>query len=454
MMQREAALDYLNNLHRYEKIKLGLETMQSLMAALGNPQNQFTSLHVAGTNGKGSVAAFLANTLLTTPTPPAGGLSTRKIGLYTSPYLQRFNERIQIAGRSISNKELAQTIAAVRRAAEQHHLQPSYFEFATALAFCYFAQQQIEAAVIEVGMGGDLDATNVITPAVSIITNIGRDHTQWLGKTPLAIARRKAGIIKKNVPLVTAETNPQILEYFAHVCREKNTTMHVVQQELPAEILQQSLDGQAFKTTGVMTDTFKITLLGEHQVVNACTALLALLALSPLPSQGDLPAELAGSRVRGIKRGLAQTHWPGRLQIISRNPFILLDGAHNPEGIAALVKFLRTNLCPQPDVLVIGIKGDKDAAMLADLVPLFRKIIVTEANFQPMRAAQLARKLTAFLPLPEGEREGVGAKAPSIQAIPNLKLALATAQQELESGKMLLITGSLYLIGDALTILQ
>ena len=313
MTQLDQQLARLTGLRRFDTIKPGLETTTRLLAALGNPHQQFQSVHIAGTNGKGSTATFLGSILQQTGSlPPTSHSRQPKTGLYTSPYVHNFNERMQVNSIPVTDLELAELITQTQKAAAQHQLDPTFFEFATAVAFLHFANQDVDTAVVEVGMGGALDATNVITPAISIITNIGLDHTEWLGTTNEKIAEQKAGIIKEGVPVVTAETDPDILEYFAKVCRQKNAALYAVNDHLVATVTKRLLTSQTFTTRGVINDTFTIPLLGEHQVTNALTALLAWHVISPLPSLG------------AVHDGLAKAFIPGRLEIVSKNTFILV----------------------------------------------------------------------------------------------------------------------------------
>lgn len=418
MTQLDQQLAYLHNLRRFEVVKPGLGTMVNLLAALDNPHHKFPSIHIAGTNGKGSTAAFIHNILTQS--------SLNTIGLYTSPYLRQFNERIRINDRHILDEELISLISRTRSKAIQHGLEPSYFEFMTAFAFLHFAEAKVDLAVIEAGMGGLLDATNVLTPQASVITNVGHDHQQWLGQSKREIAIRKAGIIKAGVPVITAETDDAIISIFEKICRQKNTQLYQVDQLLSPKIIKQSLSAQTFSTSGVINDTFSIPLLGAHQVTNACTALTTLHTLNQL------------SPMAALKQGLKETEWDGRLQIVSKKPFILIDGAHNPEGIAALLDFLEsTPSLPPLDTLILGLKENKDPIpMTKQLVKLFRRVIVTESRYLPMPASYLAQQISAH--------------HPNVQSIPNLRDALAEAKAHLTPNTMLLITGSLYLIGDTL----
>lgn len=441
LISLQEQLAYMYSLERFG-IKLGLEVMEQLLAALEHPERQFQSVHITGTNGKGSTAAFLESMLRQTG---------RKTGLYTSPHLVTFHERIRVKGVAITDEELISLIAEVREKTDELHIQPTFFEFTTAVAFLFFARAKVEIAVVEVGMGGLLDATNVITPLISIIANIGNDHMPMIGNNRQEIAENKAGIIKKNGIVVTAETNPNFIEYFRKVCRERQATLHVVQEELyvilseakdlrvPAddfpsevmkhqkrEILRPAMAGlqndrvkQTFTLSGTISGEFTIPLLGAHQITNACTALLAAHLLKlPLPT---------------MKVGLEKTIWPGRLDVVSTKPFILVDGAHNDDGIACLHQFLQETKLPHPKVLVLAVKKGKDMKELLKLIiPRFEHIIITQGTYEPEDTGVIAAQI----------KGGV--------EIPDAKQAIAAGKKMLGENDMMLVTGSLYMIGAAL----
>lgn len=407
--------------------KKDLRGMQALMLALGNPQHNYPSIHITGTNGKGSTASFIATILR-----QAGA----KVGLFTSPHLCRFNERIRVNGRSISDRKLNALIDELHAAVTKEKLKLTFFEFITALGLLHFAQERIDMAVIEVGIGGTLDATNVIQPAVSVITNIGLDHAEYLGYTKPDVARHKAGIIKLGVPLVTAEIDPALQKYFSRVCRQQKSPMYAVDDYYPVTRVTSTFKGQKFVIKSKIDSlfkkptTFSISLLGLHQVRNAITA---LTTIDVLVARGMRISQ------RAIKRGLAQTRWPGRLQIVSRQPFILLDGAHNNDGAKALAQFLEHQALPPKEVLLLAMKKGKNLGqMIEKIVPQFRHIIVSQGNFEPTPAAVLAKKIRKV--------------HSSVQALPDLEEAFATGVAFIGNGLML-VTGSMYLVGDTLALL-
>lgn len=398
----KAKLDWLYGLERIG-IRLGLGVMTKLLAQLGNPHQQWPSIHITGTNGKGSTAAFLERVLR------EEGYRT---GLYTSPHLYKFNERVRVAGREISKERLLELVEAVKQAAVFAHVRPTFFEFTTALAFLQFARAKVEVAVVEAGMGAKLDATNVLMPLVSVITNIGLDHTSYLGRTRAAVARDKAGIVKPRVPLVTAERDPSLVAFFKKICQERKSKLYLVEESL--------VKGLA------------ISLRGQHQVANAATALQVLRLL---PGLG------MAVRAQSIRRGLANTRWEGRLDIVSRRPLILVDGAHNGDGVRALKNFLVSGDWPSGGVLLVAVKKGKNARqLLAPLLPLFRRVIVTQGSYEPAPAKMVAQELRRL--------------HSNVVTIPAVPKAVAAARRVLRSGEMMLVTGSLYMIGDALAVLR
>ncbi|SDU30182.1 dihydrofolate synthase / folylpolyglutamate synthase [Verrucomicrobium sp. GAS474] len=378
-------------------MKLGLENMEALAAALGSPHRKLRFVHLAGTNGKGSTAAFLASLLR------AGG---QRVGLFTSPHLLSVRERIAVDGAPIPRPAFIEGITRVTAAATAQGLEPTFFETLTALALWHFEREQVDWVVWETGLGGRLDSTNIVTPAVSIITNIGSDHASFLGDSPAKIAIEKAGIIKPSVPVVTAETEAEPLSILRRIAREKNAPLHEI---TPAEVAALP----------------PLRLSGPHQRRNAACAVAAhrLLAALGLP---DLPEEKAA-------QALAQTTWPGRFEIVRGEPEppFVVDGAHNPEGIAAALAAWRDAFGALPFRLVYGGMSDKDHAVAARLLlPQTRETILLRATGE--RAAEPATLLAHF----------PGARlAPSLPAL----------WPELLSHPMpTLLLGSLTLVGEAL----
>jgi len=407
---KRAALEYLYGLERFG-IKLGLEVITTLLNTLGNPHQQYKSIHIAGTNGKGSTAAFLAQILI-----EAG----YKVGLYTSPHLIQFNERIKINGKDISELDLINLIAVIKEKAEKNNLQLTFFEFTTALAFFYFAQQKIDVAVVETGMGGRLDVTNVIQPEVTIITNISLDHQQYLGETKEEIAAEKSGIIKDKAIVVTVEEDKEVLKIIEKKCMEKNAGLFLSDKAWPQEA---SLERQIFTVKG---QEYTIHLLGEHQLQNAA---LAIKAASLLAERGLLISSY------NIQEGFKKAYWPGRLEIICNEPLVLVDCAHNLAGMQELARFIRS--LSRRKVLLLGIAADKQISeMVSVIAPLVEEIIISKGNYKPadplIIALEARKYVTKVIIEPEPEK------------------ALLTALSRLPTGAVLLVTGSIYFVGEIL----
>lgn len=402
-------------------IKPGLEVMQQMMELLGYPEQKFKSVHIAGTNGKGSTAAFIDSILRETDVT---------VGLYTSPHIYTFNERIRINGESISDEELVALIQELKELTEQHNIQPTFFEFTTALAYMHFARQHVDIAVIEVGMGGLLDATNVITPLVSVITNIGLDHMEFLGDTKEKIAREKAGVIKQRVPLITSEKDPAILKLLRNECEAKRAPMYTTDELFDIALIRESFENQEFIVTGKYNATLSIPLLGHHQLQNAVCAIGVILELR---KQGIEISEEA------IIEGMAGAKWEGRLDVVSIKPLIVVDGAHNQDGVYVLHEYIKG--LPRYDVLVLAQKKGKDLQDMATMiVPLFSHVIVTKGNFMPEEPHVISQKLASV--------------HSSVHSIEDVAEALNEAKKMLPPDGMMLITGSLYMVADALAVLR
>ncbi len=407
----EENIKYIEDLKRFGT-RLELEGMLELMGVLDEPQKKFKSIHVAGTNGKGSTGTMLASILKE---------SGSKTGLYTSPYVEKFNERIQVNGEMISDEELEELIIELRKKVEENKLDVTFFEFVTCLAFLHFAKKGVDVAVIEVGLGGRLDATNVINPEISVITNIGLDHEKWLGNSKREIAKEKAGIIKRNQIVITAEDDKDLRDYFENVCRDKNSKFIYVNDLIKGNQIEDNLDYQKFLVSGLINGEFKIKLLGEHQIKNA---LLAIIVAREL-----------GLKEEFIKNGLEKASLKGRMEIVSRNPLIILDGAHNVDGMKSLRDFITR--MKNRKTLILGIAEDKDIDGMAELiVPLFDNVIVTEGRFKPKSAEELAGEIRQY--------------NENVIILKNVSDALKKARQLTKDSEMILVAGSLYLVSDVL----
>nr|MDA8422316.1 bifunctional folylpolyglutamate synthase/dihydrofolate synthase [Nitrospiraceae bacterium] len=356
----QETIDYLYGLQKHG-IKLGLENSIRLMELMGNPQEKFRTVHIAGTNGKGSTSACIASML------QAAGY---RVGLYTSPHLVSFTERIKINGAPIPEAAVVALAQRVRR--EYHGFaaggavpgSPTFFEVTTAIAFRYFADQGVDIAVIEVGMGGRLDSTNVITPLVSVITNIDLEHTEFLGNTLERIAAEKAGIVKAGVSLVTGATQADVIRVIEREAGGKRAPVYRLSRDFQPEHIAPGIE-QVFDYRGLQAayQGLRLSLLGRYQVDNACCALAAVECLRGSGIVVDEPA---------LRQGLAQARWEGRLERVAQRPDIYLDGAHNPASARKLAEAVRDlKKYYSRLVLVIGILGDKDYhGILSELISL------------------------------------------------------------------------------------
>ncbi|MDX9787731.1 MAG: folylpolyglutamate synthase/dihydrofolate synthase family protein [Desulfobacterales bacterium] len=396
-------------------IKLGLDIISGMLTGLGSPQQQFRCIHIAGTNGKGSVASTLATILQT-----AG----YRVGLYTSPHLVHFNERIQTNGQPISNESVVASYLAVEKA-HQGNREPTFFEFTTAMALYEFSRQQVDWAIIETGMGGRLDATNVLRPNLSIITNISLEHQSYLGNTLAAIAAEKGGIIKEGVPVITGAGQKPVIEVLTRIAQKKSAPLYRFGN---AFRIRRHPDG-TFTYYGLDQQWAKLRtgLKGEHQAKNAALVLAACEVLN------RLGLKLLFDH---LQAGLLNTHWPGRLEIISESPLVILDGAHNLSAVRILSQYLAAHYADRNITLVTGILDDKAyTPMLRQLLPLCKKAVFTQPKID--RALPPETFLTVakeFIPSPE--------------VIPSVPDAVAHAVQTAKKDEVICIAGSLYLVGE------
>ena len=413
-MTPKEAVSYIEH-YGWSKTRLGLERTRKLLQKLGNPQKQLKYVHVAGSNGKGSTCAMLDAILR------AAGYRT---GLYTSPYIQDFCERIQVDGQNIPGEDLARLTERVKAAAEEMDDHPSQFELVTALGMLYFAERHCDIVVLEVGMGGALDSTNVIdAPEVAVITNIGLEHTEYLGDTLEAIAATKAGIIKRGCHAVCYDGAPEVTAVVRNVCAEKGASMRPVHFS-KLELISQSLNGQCFLWEG---RGYRLSLLGAHQLHNAATVLETVAALRERGWRIDEKA---------VKAGFANVKWPARLEAMQRAPLFLIDGGHNPQCAEALAASLRELLPEQKVVFLLGVLADKDyPRMMELLMPLALEFIcLTPLSDRALSGEALA----AYL------REQ-GAEAVACDNVSSgISAALAAAS---ERGVGTVAFGSLYLVG-------
>lgn len=416
------SLSYLENLGKFG-IQLGMERIEGLLRELGNPEQKIKTIHVTGTNGKGSVTSMITNILLA---------ANLKVGKFTSPHLVRYNERICLNGEEISDEAFATTITAVKAAADSIVKkgvcdQPTQFEILTAAAFLYFCLEKVDYAVIEVGMGGLWDSTNVITPVVSVITNVSLDHTDRCGDSVERIAMQKAGIIKEKVPLVTAAEGDNALGPIVTMAMFKEAPVYLYGKAFYGTEVESSMDGQKFTLHAgdFYASDYEIKLPGEHQIKNTSVAIVAAKLVS---KQDDRINELA------LHLGVANTLWPGRLERVSQKPDLILDGAHNPDGAKALRSALDKYYPGQKVHFVFGMMGDKDMS------GVIKTLIHNDDVVYTVRADGGSRAAEA-----EALAELVGANA-----IPMNSLAEAYHKAADQAGKdgIICVCGSLYLVGE------
>jgi dihydrofolate synthase/folylpolyglutamate synthase len=422
--------DLLRNLYRRHAfgIKLGLDAMDAVLANLGHPERGLRFIHVAGTNGKGSVCAMMESVLR------AAGLRT---ALYTSPHLVCFHERIRVGGRAIGDADLADAfravagpIAAYERSAGGREL--TFFEYATVLALAHFARIRPDVVVWEVGMGGRLDATNVVTPALSVITGIALDHTAYLGPDLASIASEKAGIIKPNTPVVLGPAADEAKAVLLAAARDRGSRVVEAEAAVSVQTGVRSWKGQMLRieTADESLGTVRLPLLGRHQAENAAVALAALAEFGRL--SGLVWPEGAW------KRGLEQVVWPGRLQVLSEDPVVLVDGAHNPEAARVLAVSLKDLAGKKPLGFILGMCRDKDADdFLVGLGRLpARCWSVPIRNERSLAPAELAAK---------AEARGWPVAAATLPEAWSSGLRWAR-----EVGGVLCVAGSLFLAGEVL----
>ena len=411
--------EHLSSLYRLRQygIKLGLDAINRLVRGLGNPHERFRSIHVAGTNGKGSIAAILSSVLVR---------EGYKVGLYTSPHLVRFNERIQIDGCAISDDAVAAAAEAVQFVYTQGGQPPTFFECATAMALYHFASENVDWAVLETGMGGRLDATNLVRPEVSIISTISMDHQVYLGNTLAKIAAEKGGIIKEGVPVVTGVKNKKALKIIQKIASEKNAPLYCLGSDL--RVRRDGKDRFSYFGIHSKWKNLKVALCGGHQILNAGTA---LGALELLMRKG------IGISEQSIYEGLAEVKWPGRLEIVSEQPLVILDGAHNPAGVRSLKQYLTHKLNGRHLTLVVGIMADKSwRVMLHALIPIVDRLIITRP--QNDRALDM-ETLAAFVRPFHKE----------FKVVPRVDEAMATAIKHASHDDAVCLAGSLYAVGEA-----
>ena len=432
MMEYSKAIAYLHSLIDYEKMRLerytpethNLSRVKRLLAAIDDPHTQFPAVHIAGSKGKGSAAALCEACLR------AAGYRT---GFYISPHLHTFRERIQVNGQKITQDQVVALVEEIRPLIERVP-NVTYFEAITAIGFLHFARSEVDVAVIEVGLGGRLDATNVLTPEVSVITSLSLEHTYLLGDTLDKIAYEKAGIIKPGIPVVSAPQRAEALQVLETVSRERAAPLTKVGLDWSYEPGPADLDGQTFTVWHItsgdpeLAGEYWIPLLGRHQLENATST---IAALDILRQRGFcIPAQ-------AVREGLRNVYWPGRMEILSREPLVVGDGAHNPYSMQVLRAALEEWFPDQRWVLIFGASADKDVAgMLNVILPITDYVIVTRSDHP--RAASPVELADVVASVGRGAEIGV-----------NMKKSLLRGLATMEPGSGLLSTGSTHLVADA-----
>lgn len=399
---------WLNNLGQF-RMRFGLERIESLLWAFSHPEKGLRFIHIAGTNGKGSVSTMLASVLV-----EAG----YRVGLYTSPHLKQVNERIRVNGLPIPNDRLEKLLLRIKDEVDSWDELPTYFEVLTASAFIYFAEEKVDVAVIETGLGGRLDATNIITPLVSVITKISLEHTQWLGDTIEKIAKEKAGIIKEGIPVISSGSS-----MIRDIAKKRGSPVFIEGDDFTTE---GSYKDFSFKMGDIFYDSLSLRLIGDHQVQNAGLAIATLRVLK----------DTIDWKEKDLRNGLSKAFIPGRAQIISEDPLILIDGCHNPDGALALFDLLKDHFSNFRQIFIIGMCQDKDIdGFFSNLKIDKGKLILTKPKIE--RAADLE---TLYKQARKYSKD--------IEIIPEPQDALIFAKRIAKTSEMIVICGSLYLLGE------
>jgi dihydrofolate synthase/folylpolyglutamate synthase len=423
------AIDNLLKLKAFG-IRLDLKEFNILLDSLDNPQRALKTILVGGTNGKGSTCAMLSSILLK---------SGYKVGLYTSPHLERFTERIKVNRNEIPEFEFARIYDKVANAIRMRHLKITLFEFITAMAFIYFEENDVDIAVLEVGLGGRLDATNIVDPIVSVITNVHKDHEDYLGKNLLQIGREKGGIIKEGGVLVTGVKDKGVLKLFAKSCNEMNSDLNVLGKEFT---LKEGDVDFSYYGKNITINMLRTNLKGKHQYINASLAIAALEVL--IENHYAIGVE-------AIKKGLVDIFWPGRLELIdghilsrkvtglspSYKGRVLFDCAHNPAGIEILTKFLLSEIEYDRLILIIGILKDKDVGMISSLIgPVASQIITTAPDDERAASSkELLKEMRKY-----NER---------VKSVESVKDACLEGLSLMKENDLMCITGSIVVVGEA-----
>lgn len=413
-MDYKQALEYIDGVS-WLGSKPGLERTQELLSLLGNPQEKLKFIHIAGTNGKGSCAAMTASVM------KACGYKT---GLFISPYLFRFNERMQINGREIGDDVLADIVTRIKPLADKMAEHPTEFEMMTAAALLWYAEESCDIVVLEVGLGGRLDATNVIeAPEAAVIMNIGLDHTMYLGDTVEKIAAEKAGIIKSGCDVVLYQQSESVTEVIRNVCLERGAKLHISDvSAIKPEF--DSLDGQVFAYKG---ESYALPLLGANQLKNAA---VVIELVSVLRGRGWVLEQ------SDVEHGIYAVSWPGRFEVVHDDPYFVVDGGHNPQCAASVAENIRNYFPASRRVFLVGILADKDYMSVMDILAEVADefICVTPESPRALKAEELAKALEKY--------------GKPVSACADVREGVSAAMDAARRGGMVCATGSLYMVGE------
>lgn len=422
-MNYKEAMNYIKKVGNFGS-NYGLERTERLLEILGNPHKKLNVIHIAGTNGKGSTTAMIASMLI------EEGFN---VGMYTSPFLEEFEERIQINRENIKKSDLADYVECIKEAVDkvidEGYNHPTEFEIITCLMFKYFYDKKVDYAVVEVGLGGRLDSTNVVDPLLTVITSISLDHTNILGSTLKEIAREKGGIIKKKTPLILYPQKEEALNEIKAIAKEKLAKIYYVKESdiKLIDIVKGNDFYQKIEIKGEFnTYNANLKLLGEHQILNCAVAVRAVEVLS----------KIQDFELKNIENGIENAKWIGRLEVLNKNPLVVIDGAHNIQGITTLKENINKYFDYKNVILLIGILADKQVEdMIKVITPMSKNIIALTPHSD---RAELGVKL-------KEEIEKINKNVESFESYETaFKKALKIARED----DLILVTGSLYMIGE------
>lgn len=426
----EDALAFIHGRPRFKK-KPTLDRMRDFLARLGNPHRSQRYIHVTGTNGKGSVVAMTRRMLM------EQGMT---VGTFTSPFITRFNERITVNGQPITDKELVKYVQRIAPLVEQMDQRyedggPTEFEIVTAIMFCYFADQAPDVVILEVGIGGRYDSTNIITdPVATAIVTVGYDHMKYLGDTLAEIAEQKAGIIKESSPVVIGKLDPVARQVITTVAEQNHSKLYAVGRDYHVVKTGQRSIYPAIQYDGLALhhQRYQLSLAGEYQVENAGVAITLL--------QLFMQAQGVSLDHSALRQALNDTHWPGRMELVNEEPLVILDGAHNLPGIQALAQTIRDDFKEQEVYLLVAILADKQSDLMLGELASLRNVHITVTNFAgPYPGRESADLSEVIKTLPSHH---------PIKVVDNWQRAFAKIAQNVSAEDVILVTGSLYFISD------